>query len=267
MRKYVTCLIMGTQKAFEYRFDFFGGYFSAVFPIIIQVSMWTAIYGAMKNELLYGYSYQQMILYTFFVGVIGKFMVTGFEYEMNEDIKNGGLNKYIVKPINYYGYRAACFFGERCSAFTMFFIILCILFGVFKGMGFFQLSLMRIALFFVSLFFSLLLNFSLYFCVGTLGLWISEISRVFPAIQVIIMVISGGIFPLDILGENINKLILFLPFRYLLQFPVEIITGKEMSHFMMLTLFGIQIFWVTCLNLLAQIIWRRGLKKYIAVGG
>ena len=85
---------MGMQKAVEYRFDFFMSYFSAVFPIIIQVSMWTAIYNSTNTGLLYGYSYTQMILYTFFVGVVGKFLSTGFEYEMNEDIKNGGLNKY-----------------------------------------------------------------------------------------------------------------------------------------------------------------------------
>jgi len=39
-------------------------------------------------------------LYTFFVGVTAKFISTGFEWEINDDIKNGGLNKYIVKPIN-----------------------------------------------------------------------------------------------------------------------------------------------------------------------
>lgn len=109
MRKYGTCFCMGIQKTVEYRFDFLLGYISAVFPIIIQVSMWTAIYHSSKNEMLYGYSYQQMILYTFFVGVVGKFLSTGFEYEINEDIKNGGLNKYIVKPVNYCVYRCSCF--------------------------------------------------------------------------------------------------------------------------------------------------------------
>lgn len=266
MRKYGTCFIMGIQKAIEYRFDFFVGYFSAVFPIIIQVSMWTAIYQSTKMGVLYGYSYQQMILYTFFVGIVSKFLSTGFEYEMNDDIKNGGLNKYIVKPINYCIYKATCFLGERCSISIVFFLILIVLSIVFKAMGYFHMGIAKLVYFLAALIFSLLLNFSVYFCVGISGLWMSEMSRVFPAISIILTVISGGIFPLDILGGNVNRFIFFLPFRYLLQFPVDIITGKQSTDTIIFP-FIIQLTWVVILGFCAQFLWKKGLKKYIAVGG
>lgn len=113
MKKYIKCFLMGISKATEYRFDFFSSYFGAIFPILIQVSMWKAIYETTGGGILYGYTYHQMLLYTFFVGVTAKFLSTGFEWEMNDDIKNGGLNKYIVKPINYCYYRGACFFWRK----------------------------------------------------------------------------------------------------------------------------------------------------------
>ena len=93
MKKYIKCFLMGISKATEYRFDFFSSYFGAIFPILIQVSMWKAIYETTGGGILYGYTYHQMLLYTFFVGVTAKFLSTGFEWEMNDDIKNGGLNK------------------------------------------------------------------------------------------------------------------------------------------------------------------------------
>lgn len=266
MQKYRACFIMGIQKAIEYRIDFFFGYFSSVFPIVIQVSMWTAIYQATGTGLMYGYSYKQMILYTLFVGVIARFLSTGFEYEMNEDIKSGGLNKYIVKPINYYFYRAACFFGERFSVSFVFIIILLVISLIFKIIGYFDISIARAVCFAVGLFLALLLNFALYFCIGISGLWLTEISRMFPAITIIMLVISGGVFPLDILGEKINELIFFLPFRYLLQFPVDIITGKEITY-SLVPAFLLQLFWVVFFNMIAHFLWKKGLKQYTAIGG
>lgn len=266
MQKYKTCFVMGIQKAFEYRFDFFIGYFSAIFPIIIQVSMWTAIYHSTHTGMLYGYSYKQMILYTFFVGIIGRFLATGFEYEMNDDIKNGGLNKFIVKPVNYCFYRSACFLGERASVSIVFLAIL-LFFAVLFGIGgYFEVTIIRVLCFFISLILSLLLNFSVYFCIGILGLWMNEISRVFPAISIVLSVLSGSVFPLDILGDGMNQIIFFLPFKYLLQFPVDLITGKQFGYSILLALL-VQAVWAIIIWGIAQILWKKGMRKYIAVGG
>ena len=266
MKKYIKCFLMGISKATEYRFDFFSSYFGAIFPILIQVSMWKAIYETTGGGILYGYTYHQMLLYTFFVGVTAKFLSTGFEWEMNDDIKNGGLNKYIVKPINYCYYRGACFFGERFSLSIIFLIILTVISVIFGMLGYFKIDVIRIIYFITAIVFSLILNFTFFFIVGLSGLWLTEISRIFPAISVIIMVMSGGIFPLDILGEHFNKVILFLPVKYMLQFPVEIITGKEMTIPIYFS-FAVQIFWIVFLGSLASIMWKKGLKKYVAVGG
>ena len=137
---------------------------------------------------------------------------------------------------------------------------------LFKAMGYFEISVGKIVLFLTTLLLALLLNFALYFCIGISGLWLTEISRLFPALTIIILVISGGIFPLDILGENINKIIFFLPFRYLLQFPVDIITGKELTT-SLTAAFLVQLFWVAFLNIIAQHLWKKGLNQYTAIGG
>lgn len=266
MKKYIYCFTMGISKATEYRFDFFFSYFGALFPILIQVSMWKAIYETTGEGILYGYTYHKMLLYTFFVGVTAKFISTGFEWEINDDIKNGGLNKYMVKPINYCYYRGACFFGERFSLSIIFLIILVVISGIFKSLGYFEIDLLGIGQFIVAILLALVLNFVVFFIVGLLGLWFSEISRIFPAISIIIMVISGGIFPLDILGDSFNRVILFLPFKYMLQFPVEIITGKDMT-IPIYFLFMVQTFWIIVFGIVSGILWKNGLKKYIAVGG
>ena len=138
--------------------------------------------------------------------------------------------------------------------------------GIFKSLGYFEIDLLGIGQFIVAILLALVLNFVVFFIVGLLGLWFSEISRIFPAISIIIMVISGGIFPLDILGDSFNRVILFLPFKYMLQFPVEIITGKDMT-IPIYFLFMVQTFWIIVFGIVSGILWKNGLKKYIAVGG
>lgn len=266
MGKYISCYVMGIQKALEYRFDFFVGYIGAVFPIFIQISMWTAIYSATNNGIIFGYTFRQMILYTFFVGIIGRFLSTGFEYEMNEDIKNGGLNKFIVKPINYCIYRGSCFLGERTAILSGFFVILCILMICFGFMGYFSVTIYKSVIFFLSLLLALLLNFGIYFCIGISGFWLTEVSRIYPALSIILTIVSGGIFPTDIFGNGFQQVFQYLPFKYMTQFPVDILTGKMYGN-SAVTALGIQLLWVIFFLLISSALWQKGIKKYIAVGG
>lgn len=94
---------MGMQKAMAYRSDFFISLISSVFPIIMQAYLWTALFqvGAADTN---GYTYEQMILYTLLAGVTSRLVSTGFELDVARDIKNGELNRYLVKPVHYSGY-------------------------------------------------------------------------------------------------------------------------------------------------------------------
>ena len=103
---------MGAQQAMAYRADFFLGLASCIFPIIMQVYLWTALYkaGAASTN---GYSYNQMILYTLLAGMTSRLVATGFENEIARDIKDGGLNKYLVRPVPYAGYMLPGFWAAR----------------------------------------------------------------------------------------------------------------------------------------------------------
>ena len=90
---------------------------------------------------------------------------------------------------------------------------------------------------------ALTLNFFIFYCVALLSFWLTDVNLMFGTISVVLVVVSGGIFPMDIFGEKLAFLIGLLPFSYTTQFPVNIINGK-------LTLmqagggFLCQIFWI-----------------------
>ena len=105
MSSYRCVFIMGVERALEYRVSFFLSMLSAVFPILIQTTMWNYLYGHTDAAAVFGYEQGQILLYTLLATIVSQLAGTGFEGEMNEDIKMGGLNKYLVRPVDYKWYR------------------------------------------------------------------------------------------------------------------------------------------------------------------
>jgi len=57
-----------------------------------------------------------------------------------------------------------------------------------------------------------------------------------------------------------------LPFRYMVGFPVEVLTG-QLDRADLLAGFALQGFWTAVAILLYRVMWRSGLRRYTAVGG
>lgn len=263
--KYAYIFSMGIEKAMEYRMDFLLSLMSTVFPIIMQVYMWTALYsvGAADRN---GYTYEQMILYTLFAGITAKIVSTGFEMDVLSDIKDGGLNKYLVKPVSYYGYYFASFLGGKVIAVA----ILLVMTGVVLGVSVQYLEIavrgIQVLAYLISLILALILNFLIYFLISLAGFWITEISKMFGTISIVLVVISGGVFPMDIFGNTIKTLSEILPFSYTTQFSVNIINGR-LEAVQIGQGFLIQVIWICILSAGIKVIWKRGLKRYVAAGG
>lgn len=266
MEKYFRSLLLGIQNAMEYRANFLLSMVSTVFPIFIQYCLWTAIYQGSKNTTINGYTYAQIIIYTVIASIISRLVRTGFEYEVNDDIKNGGLNKFIVKPIDYFTYKLACFIGQKLVQTIMIVLLVAgIFYFLYLKLGL-PITPDRLIFFFCSLLLAFLLNFLIFFTVGTVAFWLFEIGFLFEAVRIVIIAMSGGIFPLDIFGADVTRVLNWMPFKYTINFPVEIINGKLDSTAWWQGLL-IQTVWIFIFTLISRRIWSLGTKRYVAVGG
>ncbi len=264
--KYLKSYGLGVQNAMAYRTDFWLGLVSGVFPLMIQLFIWNAVYTAAPGSEVYGYTHDQMIAYTIMAIVVGRLISTGFEYEIAGDIKNGGLNKFIVQPISYFWYRMMCFYGTKSiqlAAFTL--LLLALLLG-FSWQSTLSLSDDRIVWFGISLLFALILNGMIFYLLSLLAFWMTEVWAVFIGFNLLTNIMSGGVFPLDIFGPAVNRVLQWLPFPYTIYFPVNIWSGK-ISEAEIGTGLVIQAIWTVVAALVASSCWRYGIKKYVAVGG
>jgi ABC-2 type transport system permease protein len=267
MRKYLYSLGLGIKETMAYRADFWLGIASAIFPILIQIFMWQALYGGSGGGELYGRSYAQMLAYSVSASILWRLLKTGFEYEINDDIKNGGLSKYVIRPIQYLPYRLSCFLGQKIGVLLSGLMLMAL---ALTGVGLYfhaaPVTLQGVLLFLPTLLGALVLTFLLFFCVGMWAFWLSEIGFLFEAVRIVIVVLSGGIFPLEVFGDSISNALQLLPFNYAIGFPVDVLTGATTGT-AVLTGLCYQFVWIGLLVVFSRFLWNLGSRKYLAAGG
>jgi ABC-2 type transport system permease protein len=266
IRKYIKTFELGFQTALEYRLNFLLSLVSAAYPILIQTFMWTAIFNASTQDMVYGYTYRQMIAYTFLAGLVARLVRTGFEYDIMDDVKSGKFSKFLVQPLGYFPYRLCSFFGQNLPGQS---IILGILAVVLVGLNVFwgvSLEFWRIQAFLMTLMLAAGLNFLIFYCISAISFWIVEVGFLFEGIRITTILLSGGIFPLEVFGERFVQVMNLLPFKYTVSFSINVLNGK-----LTLAELGIgvimQVTWIGICLLLANFIWRLGSRRYVAVGG
>lgn len=263
--KYAKCFCVGIKAAIEYRVNIVFSVAGAISPVIIQTALWIALYGNNAGATLFGFTFEQMVAYTVIGQLVNRLVRTGFEYDLNNDIKSGSLDRYLVKPLGYFGFRMFSFLGDKLvhslvmgALLTAGVVILSVTLG-------FPVSALNVILFLAALFFAFVLNFLIFWCVGLAGFWLTDIGFLFEAARIVIITLAGGIFPIAVFGANAEKILLLLPFRFTIQFPSEILCGR-ISSARALDSFALAVLWIIILTLTSQFLWLRGLRRFAAVG-
>lgn len=261
--KYAAAFGNGLKAALEYRANFFLSLLAATSPIVIQTVLWIALYS--PGDVLFGYTFGQMVAYTVLAQLVSRLVRTGFEYQINEDIRLGGLDRYLVKPLGYLGFRLAVFLGDK-SLQTLFMALLLAAATVILSFSVgLSVSAAAVAAFVVALLVAFVFNFLLFWSVAMAGFWMTETTFLFEAIRIVIITLSGGIFPLTVFGPAGEAFLRTLPFRFTIQVPVDLLTGRLSPDALGPDL-AWATFWIIALGVLGQFLWNRGLRRFSAVG-
>jgi ABC-2 type transport system permease protein len=106
----------------------------------------------------------------------------------------------------------------------------------------------------------------IYSSLAAISFWMTDASGIFMIFGLVANVLSGGIFPIDIFGKTLQLIFSYLPFQYTIYFPVNILGGRVTWDKILFGL-GVQILWMGIMLVVSNLVWRFGLKKYVAVGG
>lgn len=250
----------------EYRANFLLSLFSGIFPMIAQAFLWSTIFLNSNQTTILGYDYSHMLTYIIIASIINKLVATGVEWEIATDIKEGGLNKFITRPVGYFPYRIASFMGSKVMQLGIVLAILSVILTVINRRIGLYIEIYKIGYFFLAIILALLLNLLLSIAFSAVAFWTTEAWATFTFMSLLIQFASGGLFPLDILGERVMQVLDILPFKYIVYFPTNIMNNK-LSYMQIQQGLVLQLIWIIGLFAIAKILWKIGMKKYIAVGG
>lgn len=110
------------------------------------------------------------------------------------------------------------------------------------------------------------LRFFWGYWLALLAFWAARADALLSLQDSLIFLLAGQVAPIALLPDGLQVAARILPFRYMVAFPVEILSGQVDAAGMAVG-FAIQAGWVAVAVGLYAVLWRAGLRRYAAVGG
>jgi ABC-2 type transport system permease protein len=268
MNKYWHVLTTGIQNNLTYRFNFLARALFGLIPLMAILYVWRTIYSAKGTSATVStYTLAEMISYYLLVTVVDALTaVNEDDWQIAADIKDGNISQFLLKPIDYLWYRLFLFVSGRATYLAVAAVPVTLFILCLRDYFVLPPNWTTFGLFLLSTLLTAALQFLLSYTMAMLAFWVLEVSTFIFILYAFEYIASGHLFPLDILPAPLAQALFFTPFPYQLYFPISIYMGKA-TGIELVRGFFMQIFWVVVAYALARLAWRRGIKKYAAVGG
>jgi ABC-2 type transport system permease protein len=262
MQKYWTVFTISLQEFFTYRANFVMWRVRQIFVFLIPYFIWSSVMGE-GGTTLYGYDLSRLMTYLFGTTVLRSLVMGSRTVDLGWMINTGYLSIPLLKPLSVFR-----FFFTRDAAdklFNLSFIIVEIplIFLLFRPPIFLQSHPVPLILTLLSLLFAILIYFFLNILFGSIAFWSRDVWAPRFLLMVVMEFATGAMFPLDMLSDSLQQLIMFTPFPYLLFIPLQFYLGNSFySPDYLLA----QLAWVVILYLVTRLVWQKGLRVYEAEG-
>lgn len=201
----------------------------------------------------------------YYLGVLVVFalLVSHISREISEqDIKQGGITMYLLRPCSYYLLKAMHELSWRLAEGGMALLTVTVLFVVVGDVGAFDP--VRVGLTLVLCVLGYLISFTLKMTMGLLAFWFTETWGLYELVHALELLFGGVIMPLSFFPQSLQVIQVVLPFAATIYFPVQALLGRVSAE-EMIYLIGIQVMWLVILGVCYHILWTRGLKAYAGV--
>lgn len=257
---------MEMRNILAYRFSFWINFFGTTLGQLgLSYFLWTSIFSASQSETIGGMTFQMMILYSFLAPMTLK-SIHGMQYlNINQDIFDGGLNKYIIYPLSYFQFKWVQQITHTLSHTVQLFLGL-LFFAVIIGMpAGYQFSFLNILCFILNLLIASSLFAAMESIMEMMAFWADNVWSLSVLLRFVINLLSGAWLSLTLFPPYAQDLFLYLPFKGMVYSPVKILMGTmpieewAQSQIMMLI-------WFFLISLVVRKIWQAGNLRYTGVG-
>lgn len=270
--KWWTFFRISLNERLVYRGDFMLGTLMRFLPTLTQIFLWWAIFESLPDSgaqgQVAGYRYGDMVAY-YLLATVGRAFssMPGLTSGIAKLVRSGEVKKYLIQPVDLVG----SLLMQRIAHKLVYYFIATLPFALVFFLcrkyfmdGWPQAEVLGV--FVASLVLSFLLGFFLEACLGLVSFWLLEVTSLAFIYMLLNFLLSGHMFPLELLPGWIQPLVDFLPLKYLAYFPAAVFLGK-LDRGAMYSGLAIELAWVIFFLVLSRILWSRGIKRYSGFGG
>jgi ABC-2 type transport system permease protein len=245
----------------QYRSFFFVLAFGWMVPPLMSLFAWTAAAG---EQSIGGLSYGAFVAYYLILILVNQLTYAQSNWTVGDVIREGGLTPWLLRPMPpIFNTLASEMAGK---VVTMAFVLPCV--------GLLALVLRpelhprpeNVALAVLSLVLAWALRFLWGYWLALIAFWSQRADALLALQDSLVFLLSGVVAPVSFLPLPMQVLATFLPFRYMVGFPVEVLATPMRPEEIGLG-FAVQTGWLVLAGGLSLVLWRRGLRRYSAVGG
>lgn len=254
---------MAVLSQLEYRFNLFTDAVLQPFLTgVIEVTLWSAILASTATGTLAGFSRESYLAYAlwsaFFARTSANWM---YEFRMMEEIDSGTVNSVLSRPISFYEYYLGQFMGYKILTTAIAFVVPIAIFIFMPG----PTQFARLPLALLVTFFYLIFVHTLSFALASFGFFFNRVYSLTVAKNIALWVLTGELFPLDLIPEPYRHTIVHLPFANGVYIPVGYLTGRFDTTLVLQGLVS-TLAGTAVVGAFAYVIWNAGRARYSGTG-
>jgi ABC-2 type transport system permease protein len=245
----------------EQRSFFFIIAFGWMLPPLIYLFVWATAAG---GGSVGGLTRDEFIVYYLIFIVVNQLTYSQTEWTVGMTIWDGSFSRLLLYPISpIYNTLANEIAGKA--------VFLTFVIPVTLGLALLlrpevSFAPANVALFVPALLLAWMLRFLWGYWIALLAFWTDRLDGLLSLQNALNFILSGEVAPLALLPPFLQTVAMVLPFRYMIGFPVELVTG-QLTPSEIATGFAMQLGWTLISFLLYRLVMHKGLQQYTAVGG
>ena len=260
LRALPTLLRIGVAETVAYRAEFLVWILTTTQPLIM-LALWTSVAREAPFE---NYSSRDFVAYYLATLIVRNLTGSWVVWQINEEVRQGQMSMRLLRPVHPFVQYAASHVAAVPLRGLVALPVTAIMLAT-SARASITHDPAQIALFLVSVGVAWMLTFAFLFALGSCAFFLDKGMSLMEVYFGVFAIFSGYLIPLPLLPGWLQSLAGWLPFRFMLAAPVEILTRPATlaDH---LIVVAEQVAWASGVLFVALAIWRAGVRRFEAVG-
>ena len=263
LRPFVALLRSAWLVDLQYRATIAIWLFWGVMEPVVALGIWWSIAGEGDVQ---GYSRIDFARYFFGMTLVNQLTLAWDAWYIDQWIRNGEMNFRLARPIDPIVEAIADNLAYKVRSATLLVVVWLIAAAVWPAVRM-PVEPGRWALAAVATVLAAGIRFLNGYATGLLAFWTTRATALMELQFGLSLFLSGRVAPLALLPPAVGAIASVLWFPYMLAFPVDVLTGAVSTTDAYLRGFAWQIVWLLAWWVAYRAVWRRGVRRYGAVGG